>query len=263
MTLQKGRILVGIGIAAAVVVGAVCLNNSSKVPQDDKSTSTTLGSESKNSKSDSSKKSNVSTAGSILKPTKRIQDKTDPKVTAFEKKLRDELDYGRTQPVAVKGNPAAKSIVEAIKTGKNLERVSMFHRPKKPFDKSLLKPENSEAYKKYLSVHAPGRIYQTATPGKDVPILRIVGKNFHKVKPGETVTLSVGATPNAPVTFASSDLGSFKNGLQSITVKADSRGLARAEFKATPGASFDCRINAGCPLAAGNVRFIVNIHKKN
>lgn len=139
----------------------------------------------------------------------------------------------------------------------------MFHRPKTPFDKSLLKPENSEAYTKYLSQHAPGRIYQIASPGEDVPILRVVGKDFHSIRPGECVTLSVGAAPDAPVTFATTDLGSFKNGLQSITVKADSRGLAKAKFTATSGARFDTRIKVGCPLASGNVDFTVNIHKKN
>ena len=265
VAVQNGKLLVGVGIAAAVAIGAACYFANSgddlAKPGNQKTALGTGDKKSSDTASATDKTQKPSNIGSILGDSKKAVSKLDPKAAAIARKIRKDSDYGRIQPVSGKGNPAVKSVDKAMKTGKNLDQVTAHSKPAKKFDTSLLKPENAQAYKKYLSTPVFGRIYQTAKPGKKVPVLRVLGKRFLKIKPGETVTLSVVAAPNAPVTFGIMNSGSFKNGLNRITVKADSKGRARTEFTATPGAKLGVLIKVACPLASGNKEFLVDINK--
>jgi len=63
----------------------------------------------------------------------------------------------------------------------------------------------------------------------------------------------------APVTFTSFDCGAFSNLLTSITVTADTDGVATATFLATPGTLNETNILAASPLCSGQVNFSVTI----
>jgi hypothetical protein len=162
--------------------------------------------------------------------------------------------YGSVAPVAPDANPQVKSVVEARLSGKNPERLTPFLAPQ-PFDAKSYEADPE----KYLNIVEPGRVFQTAQAGPKVPQLNPRGSLLRSMLQGDTVTLEVLAPAGAPVTFTSFDLGGFENKLTSMTVKADKRGLASVKFTATPGTIGNCNILAGCPLASGQVRFMMDI----
>jgi len=69
----------------------------------------------------------------------------------------------------------------------------------------------------------------------------------------------VRATPGAPVTFTSFDLGQFENQLTSITVRADDKGIATARFIGSPGTINDVNILVASPVNSGQAKFAVNV----
>jgi hypothetical protein len=73
------------------------------------------------------------------------------------------------------------------------------------------------------------------------------------------VRLAVRTRPGAPVSWLSTDLGSFDNRLVSMTVAADAAGVAEARFIATPGVAGRVTVLAGSPLASGQVRFVIDV----
>lgn len=83
------------------------------------------------------------------------------------------------------------------------------------------------------------------------------------MKQGEIVRLRVRATPNAPVTFTSLDLGQFDNQLNTISVPANEKGIAEAQFRGAPGTYGDVAIVAGSPMLAEQVRFTVYVEAPN
>ena len=117
------------------------------------------------------------------------------------------------------------------------------------------------AYKRdpaaYLEIHEPARVWQTAQPGDGVPVLKPVTAQRHRLKHGESVRLQVKTAPEMPVTFTSFDLGLFANGLTSISVSADAKGVAEAEFYGSSGTMGEVNVLAGSPAAAEHVRFVV------
>lgn len=159
-----------------------------------------------------------------------------------------------TQPVKADANPQAACVAAALKSGTNPERLSMMIQPK---------PFSAAAYAKdatgYLNVVEPGRCFQTAQPGPDVPQLVPVGATAANIRANESVNLSVRTKPGFPASFTSSDLGSFQNSLNAITVVADDGGVATAVFTATPGVSHIVHIMAGSPVASGQVNFQVDV----
>jgi hypothetical protein len=125
-----------------------------------------------------------------------------------------------------------------------------------PFDRAAYEKDPTE----YLSVSEPGRVWQAAQPGTDVPRITAFGPTRHAILSGESVALMVRAEPNMPVSFTSFDLGTFaENGLPNITVAADERGYARAIWEATPGVIADARILCASPTASGQLSFIVTV----
>jgi len=154
--------------------------------------------------------------------------------------------------VATAGSPAptVNRAVEAIEA--NPERFSTLTAPK-TFD--LLSYQADSAG--YCAQVVPGRIWQVAQPGRDVPQLSVVGSASSETKPGGTVILAVKAAPGAPVTLHSADLGGFSNQQTTITVRADDQGIASTPWVATPGTTGSCHILAACPLTSGQVELFI------
>lgn len=166
--------------------------------------------------------------------------------------------FGSIKPVKGDANPQAASVLEALKSGAQPERLSLMHPPSKPFDQSAFEANP----KAYLDVVEPGRVFQTMQPGKDVPALKIVGDGYYRLQQGQTVKLSAQSAPKAPITFTSTDLGAFaENNLNSVTVRADEKGLATVTFVAIAGTLNDVNILAGSPMASGQAHFVVDVEQ--
>jgi hypothetical protein len=70
--------------------------------------------------------------------------------------------------------------------------------------------------------------------------------------------------PDAPVTYTTFGGGTFKeNGIGSVSVRADGRGLASAHYSADRGIDGDVTVVAGSPSAVGNQRFFVHVEAAN
>jgi hypothetical protein len=176
--------------------------------------------------------------------------------TKQEEKPLPELDYGRTTPVRGDLSPQTKSIVEAVQTKSHPERLSPLI-PPKPFDPVAYK-QNSKAY---LDVVEPGRAFQSAQPGKDVPRLLAISPQMQTITQGKSAKLKVKAVPGYPVTFTSFDLGRFHNQLTTVTVEANDSGVAEADFTGASGTINEVDILASCPVASGQARFLVYIQR--
>jgi hypothetical protein len=125
-----------------------------------------------------------------------------------------------------------------------------------PFDQGAFDRDPQE----YLARVEPARCFQTAKPGPEAMPLQAQSQNRAAIPQGVPQPLWVKTTPNAPVTFTAFDGGEFKeNGLPSVTVQADARGLASAHFFAPRGVEGDVNIVAGSPLASGVQRFLLRI----
>ncbi len=151
-------------------------------------------------------------------------------------------------------NPQVASVYKTLSEDKQPEKVSSFSAPK-PFD--------AEAYQKdpsvYLSTVEPSRVFGSKQPGEGVKPILAKSARFHRVKQGESVRLQVQVESKAPVTMTSNNLGSFPNGLTSITVAADESGLAEAVFTASRGTIDDIQILAASPVTSGQIAFTVNV----
>ena len=115
------------------------------------------------------------------------------------------------------------------------------------------------AIEKLLTTADPARIYDTATPGPDVPMLTSAGPTEQRIRPGETVTLSVRTVPGSVTTFASQDGGVFPNHAASITVLADEQGVAMTTLTADPGTVDDVQVQVGSPGAVGTIGLLVHV----
>lgn len=160
------------------------------------------------------------------------------------------------QPIAANANQAASSVAEAVRTGTHGERLSPMLQPA-PFDAARY--ARDPAY--FLSTTEPGRVYQSAQPGPGVPVLTPVGTTTVALQPGRSTMLSVRVPAGQPLSWLSGDLGSFQNGLVSITTAAGADGVATVVFTATPGTSGRVTILAASPVATGQVRFVVDVQQ--
>lgn len=125
-----------------------------------------------------------------------------------------------------------------------------------PFDKD----EFALDPKPYLAQVQPARAFQTARPGRGAVVLEAQVPGLAEIQRGSDAPLWVRGVPDAPVTFTAFDGGVFReNGMPSVTVQADARGLAVAYFRATPGLVGDLNIVAGSPLAVGVRRFRLRV----
>lgn len=152
-------------------------------------------------------------------------------------------------------NANVASVAEAARTNKFPERLSPMIAPKS-FDLAAFSA-NPQAY---LDIVEPGRVFQTAAPGINVPVLRSKGTASYEIPVGGSCTLSVISAPHAPTTFVTLDLGTFPNSLTAITVQANAEGEASTVYTASGGVIADVQVMAGSPLASGQVKFHVFVN---
>jgi hypothetical protein len=185
---------------------------------------------------------------------------SDPSTKKSEQERADgkdnPWDYGRTTPVDGNTNPQVRSVSEALRDKNHPERLSALI-PPKPFDATSYKSDP----KSYLNTVEPGRCFQSAQPGKDVPRLRPLSPQLQSVAQGQFVVLKVQVAPKAPCSFTSFDLGKFQNELTAITVEANEKGEAETKFYGTPGTINEVKILAASPTSSGHARFMVNVTK--
>ncbi len=171
----------------------------------------------------------------------------------------DVVSVGQTRP-----RPSTE-IPDAWKRARAQVALTMKTEPQKLSPTGRPEPFNQAAFEHdpeaYLSRIEPGRCFQTARPvpgafplGAAVPLRKEVVVN-------DATLLMVKTLPNAPVTFTIFEGGYFKeNGVNSVTVRADGRGLAQAHYAADPGTSGDVSVVAGSPVAVGNQRFFIRVN---
>ena len=164
---------------------------------------------------------------------------------------------GTTPRLNVNANEATKSLAEAVSTKTHPGRISAMMPPDRFDDQAYRRDPDA-----YLKIHEPARVWQTAQPGPGVPVLKAVSEHRHRVLQGESVRLQVKTAPDMPVTMTSFDLGSFENGLTSISVAANDQGVAEAVFNASAGTIGEVNVLAGSPAAAEHVRFVVTVRSR-
>lgn len=176
-----------------------------------------------------------------------------------------ELDYGDTPAVPADANASVALAAEAVRTGRYPERLSAAHASPsaRSFDPRKF-DANSEAFDEayrdqYVMTPEPGRVWHPAQPGPGVRRIRALMPTFVKADQGEAVTLRVSGEPGQPVTFTSFDLGQFENQLTTMTVVADSGGVAEVAFVGPPGTVDDVNIVAASPVMSGQVRLTVHV----
>lgn len=161
---------------------------------------------------------------------------------------------GRIQPIRADANPHVASIAKALRERKHPERFSTLIQPT-PFDVKTYRRDPQA----YINTIEPGRVYQPARPGPNVPRIASIGRSHPVIAQGESVVLRVKAVSQAPVTFTSFDSGAFENQLSSITVEANEDGIAEARFTATPGTISNVNILAASPLTSGQLKYVVKV----
>lgn len=108
---------------------------------------------------------------------------------------------------------------------------------------------------KYLDTIEPGRVFQSAAPGAQVPVLQAKATNSFSIPVGGSCTLTVITAANSVTTFTAFDLGTFPNSLTSITVQANDHGEASTVYHASGGVIANAQVLAGSPGASGQVQF--------
>jgi hypothetical protein len=150
--------------------------------------------------------------------------------------------------------PQVASVVEAVRTGKHPERLSIAIDPA-PFDATAYARDPQA----YLSVVEPARVYQTAPAGPAAVPLRATVDHVIPVPALGSTELAVIGQPHAPVTFTVLDGGRMPNSLASITVQADAEGRASTTYTATPGTVDEVQILVGSPMTVGTLTLRVAV----
>lgn len=162
--------------------------------------------------------------------------------------------YGLTKPIENLDHPQVKSVIEALKTKKFPERLSVAVKPN-PFDHSRYTTDK-DFRQQYLDTCEPGRCHQSLEPGEGVKKIQRTAPFMHEITQGEKTILSVSTgISGAPVTFTSLDLGQMGNGLTSQTVECDENGNAQVEFFGVSGAAGDAVVLSSSPMTSGQIKF--------
>ena len=112
----------------------------------------------------------------------------------------------------------------------------------------------------YLSKVAGSRVYEVANPAADVASLTPAGPTGFSAPTNGEVTLAAKTEPGCPTTFVTFGLGEFPaSGLQSVTVAADDQGIARTQFRISPGTVGNCLVLAGSPVCANTLSFLITV----
>ena len=148
-----------------------------------------------------------------------------------------------------------QSVIEAVNEPKKYgSRLSPLIKSKK-FDRNKFL-NDSTFRENYINSAEPGRVYQVNSKSKYK--IKRVSPYYQEVDQGDSVTISVQAEPNMPVSITSFDLGKFSNHLAFQTVLADSSGIATFKFFGMPGTFNDSNILASSPTSRGHVKFVVH-----
>lgn len=201
----------------------------------------------------------VTGIGTIETNNKEYEDESDParqmelaKIPRHERV--DRSNIGVVQGLSRDTNDQVAQVLDNLKSGEFPENISPFLKPRE-FDAN----EYYHQPEVYLNIVAPGRVFQSAKPGRGVRPIKRIGSSYYLAEQNKEVTLKVRAKANAPVTFTSFDLGAFENELTSMTVRANKKGIASVKFRGTPGTYNEVKILAASPLTSGRVRFIVDV----
>ena len=192
--------------------------------------------------------------GGVMRPRTDVE---ESKRAAFSQPDEKPLfpNPGKTPLIDPNANAQTKSVQEALNNPTQLgHRLSaMIPAPKFDLAKYQTDP------KSYLETVEPGRIWQSAKPGPGVAPLERTSNYFQKVIQGESVILEAKASPGMPVTFMSPRLGQFDNLLTTTTVAANDEGVAKANFKVTPGTRGEIEVFASSPVHSGRARFLIKV----
>ncbi len=245
-----GGVVIAIGIAVFIANKSIKPIASVSNPKLD-----SLKEQSEEAKQSTSLPPGWTIVGGVARPATDVQlNRNQP----AENNIPDKVLHGFSPPVSPTANKQVEYVYAALKDHSNPNAYSSF---------AEAKPFNADAYKadpdKYINSVEPSRVFSAAQPGDGIGVIRPVGKPYHGVVQGEAVTLAVEATPGAPVTMTSFQLGYFENQLTSITVKADDKGVARAIYTAGGGTIDDVQIMAASPMTTGQVKFTVNVKLPN
>jgi hypothetical protein len=161
---------------------------------------------------------------------------------------------GSVPPVRGDLNPQTASVVEALKDHTHPERLSTLIQPP-PFDAEAFRRDPAA----YINVVQPGRVFQTAQPGPQTPVLHPLTPTQVSITQDGQAILRVISQPLSPVSFTTFDLGRFGNSLTAQTVIADATGVASVTFSAGPGTIDAVHVLAGSPVASGQVAFDIQV----
>ncbi len=164
------------------------------------------------------------------------------------------MTYGAVPLVDPAKNPAVAGVYEAAQSGREPQKLSPMSMSE-PFDRAAYLANPTF----YLEQHVPGRVWQSAIPGPGVPALQRQTPRRQVLRRGEAVRLAVATEPQMPATFTSFDIGTFDNGLASITVAANDGGVASAVFYASPGKVGEVNVVAASPAATERIKFDITI----
>jgi hypothetical protein len=180
---------------------------------------------------------------------------------AQKKFLITERDYGQIPAIKEDANEATKGVIEAYKTGTHPERLSpMIKAPAFNYDAFA---NDKEFRKNYLAQSVPARVNQVKKPGIGVPQLKRIGPSDIYIIQGKSIELSTESPSGSVVTYTTYDAGVFENQLTSITVVADSSGVATVEYTPTTGVIAGVNIMAGSPMASLNARWRLQVTLPN
>ena len=158
---------------------------------------------------------------------------------------------GAVQPVPATANAQVALVASSLQTHDHPERLSALVQP------PVFAPGSSAA--DYAAEIAPGRAFQSAQPGPNVPVISPVGPTQMTMDQDGKIYLRARSQPGAPTTFTSFDLGKFQNDLATQTVVADQNGVASVAFRAGPGTIDAVHVLAGSPQASGQVTFTITV----
>jgi hypothetical protein len=184
--------------------------------------------------------------------------------TVAEQAMASEREHEVSRGRRLERGPAPRIDPTARERAAQVVRETLKIAPTRLSTTAALPPFDKQAYdadpRAYLAEVEPARCFQTAPPSAEGRPLEVQVSARSAMPTGGETPLWVKGVPGAPVTFTSFDGGAFKeNGLPSVTVQADGRGLAVAHFTAGKGIGGDVSIVAGSPLSVGVQRFVIRV----
>jgi len=164
---------------------------------------------------------------------------------------------GKFQPVRADTNAQTALIASAVKAHQD-NHLSLLAAAT-PFDAAAFKL-NPEGYAQaYAQDVQPSRVYQTAAPGAGVPVLTAITSTQVEMPQDGLLFLRVRTVPSGPVSWVTTDGGTFQNHLAAMTVVADSHGVASVAYTAGPGTIDGVKVLAGSPLSVGQIQFYIQV----